>query len=246
MSISIHPFKVELFWKNLNPNDMQAQYESIRRVASICYGKEDCEKPAEEFVEMLKRREHLSPLEFTNLQMGQEYGWIKYNLRNEIELTILAIIANDLVGRSHDQDKYCFYIECNRSTSHQLVRHRRFSWMQESQRLVNYSDDLPICVWQGEPDNEPRQAWRQLYIDANMHIYEMLQNKYTDLLTAGFRKERARGILPNDTRTRLYMCGFTEDFEDFIWKRDTFEAQADIRWIAQEIQRLMEATNAGN
>lgn len=294
MSIKYYLFKVDLVWKNL-PQDKQSQYKSIKKVASISYGKESNKSP-EEFVKMIIKKGHYSVLEHTDITMKvglkhffefpehifrnnpyihiesyyewqtfyPEYYIIRTNLRallekiekskhisNEVLTNIWLFIQGyypelfnleladcqfsweypmDIRFLDNNEytntnlDRFCFYIECSRDISMQLLRHRSLSFNQESQRYVDYSKELPICFLNG------------VMVDA-VEAYEMCHKTYCHLLNCDkFKKEKARGVLPGDTRTRLYVTGYRKDFEHFIELRDSKHAQPEIRWVAQQIK----------
>lgn len=46
------------------------------------------------------------------------------------------------------------------------------------------------------------------------------EDSYTKLRMLGWKPEQAREVLPNATKTELYMCGFSSDWEDFFRLRD--------------------------
>lgn len=122
--------------------------------------------------------------------------------------------------------RYCVKFVCSRSISHEFVRHRKFSFMQESQRYCNYS--------LGKFNNELtfiRPCWRSIetanYMGVNKFdgdyfkdILTEAEQYYFKLLKLGWKPEQAREVLPNATKTELYMCGFSTDWEDFFRLRD--------------------------
>ena len=106
-----------------------------------------------------------------------------------------------------------YHIVTNRGISHELVRHRVFSFMQESTRYCNYSKDkfgneLNII----NPFNnfiEVSSFVKSQYIsflESDEHKYDILINRNH------LKAQEARGILPNDLKTELYMCGFLKDW----------------------------------
>ena len=110
--------------------------------------------------------------------------------------------------------RYTFKIICNRGVSHELVRHRVFSFLQESTRYCNYSKDkfsneLNII----NPFNNFIET-----DDFNVACYksylESHEAQYNSLIITKnpLKAQEARGILPNDLKTELYMCGFLKDW----------------------------------
>lgn len=122
--------------------------------------------------------------------------------------------------------RYCVKFVCSRSTSHEFVRHRKFSFMQESQRYCRYSSN--------KFNNELtfiQPCWNYLKTDLYNgvdtfdgdyfeHSLSEAEVYYFKLLEQGWKPEQAREVLPNATKTELYMCGFSVDWEDFCRLRD--------------------------
>ena len=108
--------------------------------------------------------------------------------------------------------RYCFNIVCNRGVSHELVRHRVFSFLQESTRYCNYSKDkfsneLNII----DPFNNFIKT--DIFVQSHYkETLEILEEDYASLTKAGLKAQEARGILPNDLKTELYMSGFLKDW----------------------------------
>jgi thymidylate synthase (FAD) len=122
-----------------------------------------------------------------------------------------------------------FLIEgISRSCTHQLVRHRRGSYSQESQRYV----DLDKGKWNFimPPSIRTNDRAASLY-DAYL---EDLGSTYRNLREAGVRKEDARFILPNAAETRLVVTMPHDAWEHFVWLRALDKAaQWEIRTLGQ-------------
>ena len=111
----------------------------------------------------------------------------------------------------------------NRAVSHELVRHRPVSWMQESQRYCRYSED--------KFDNEvafidPRGGFPTYFEEPFNYSkwYSAMQNAediYMNLLLAQkLSPQAARTILPNSCKTELYQLCNLEEWEIFFGLRD--------------------------
>lgn len=98
--------------------------------------------------------------------------------------------------------------------------------MQESQRYCRYSSN--------KFNNELtfiQPCWNYLKTDLYNgvdnfdgdyfeHSLREAEVYYFKLLEQGWKPEQAREVLPNATKTELYMCGFNTDWEDFFRLRD--------------------------
>ena len=127
----------------------------------------------------------------------------------------------------------------------EFVRHRKFSFLQESTRYCNYSNNkfdneltfIIPCWFQWEEqiihqgDFEKSGSGSEdskLFIDLLLHS----EHCYLSLLKEGWRPEQARSVLPLALKTELYMCGFAEDWEKFFKLRTASNAHPQARELA--------------
>ena len=128
--------------------------------------------------------------------------------------------------------RYTVKLITTRAVSHEVVRHRTMSFIQESQRFVNYSkakfnNEITFIkpCWMDDTLIEKALKTHPLIVDLKPEILfvENLLNSeqdYLDLLKLGYKPQQARVVLPNSTKTELYMCGFKEAYEHFFELRD--------------------------
>lgn len=116
---------------------------------------------------------------------------------------------------------------CDRSASHQLVRHRIGSFSQESQRFCDYSKEgiQVICPPSIQKDEQLFEQWKQTVAD--------LEKRYRTLLEAGIPPEDARSVLPNCTKTEVIAT-----FNLRMW-RHLFEQRALNPKAQWQIRELM-------
>jgi thymidylate synthase (FAD) len=117
----------------------------------------------------------------------------------------------------------------DRGVTHELVRHRMFSFTQESTRFVNgqksYPDGLefimPAVV--AEKTDMMRWTWTQAMNDA--------ERSYLQLLKDGARPQEARSVLPNSLAATIAMTGNLRSWRHFLLMRTTKESHPDMRAI---------------
>jgi len=132
-----------------------------------------------------------------------------------------------------------FYITgISRSCTHELVRHRHFSYSQLSQRYVP-EDDASVVIPPGlEDDPELQQivlaaadASRAAYLDLLAKLEAKLDDQ-PGVLRRKQARQAARAVLPNDTETRIVVTGNYRAWRHFIAMRASEHADVEIRRLA--------------
>lgn len=127
---------------------------------------------------------------------------------------------------------------CDRGVSHEFVRHRVFSFAQESTRYCNYSKDkfnneLTFIVNDDLNDDENATG-------CDYHnLLESIELTYLQILQDGYLPQQARTILPNALKTELVMTGFESDWQGFFELRCSPKAHPDAQKLANELKELM-------
>lgn len=150
---------------------------------------------------------------------------------------------------------------CDRGVSHEFVRHRVFSFAQESQRYCNYNKDkfnneLTFIrpTWLNIPTGN-YTYWDGDWCDIdNMKIQLPSDNGVADnflwclnnagmqyrlLINKGLKPQEARGVLPNATKTELVMTGFESDWEHFLSLRTSKNAHPDAQRLSLKLKELL-------
>jgi len=140
-----------------------------------------------------------------------------------------------------------FYITgISRSCTHELIRHRHFSYSQLSQRYVPEGDSRVVVPPGMEDDPELRQLLTDA-ADANRAAYAQLlaglEAKFSDQPNAILRRKQARqaarAVLPNATETRIVVTGNYRAWRHFVAQRASEHADVEIRRLAIECLRLL-------
>jgi thymidylate synthase (FAD) len=145
-----------------------------------------------------------------------------------------------------------FYIEnVSRSLTHELVRHRHFSYSQLSQRFVTIQpkpasmdtegDPVPYIIPPAAEGIAEANAVLSAAWDYATHAYSRLLS-ILDLqgITGKKAKEAARAVLPNMTPTAIVVTGNHRAWREFLVKRGSLAADAEIRRLAIAIFRLLD------
>lgn len=117
---------------------------------------------------------------------------------------------------------------CDRGVSHEIVRHRKFSFAQESTRYCNYSKDkfgneltFISPPWVNDGQNnlslEGRDICGNTYGDVIFKSSLIKSEKaYFTLLKEGWKPQQARAILPNSLKTEIIVTGLIPDWIHFF------------------------------
>jgi thymidylate synthase (FAD) len=158
----------------------------------------------------------------TVTSLNSYYSLIYNSELNENHYTIQDITA-DFANRS-DFTKFLFLIQCDRSVSHELVRHRPVSFLQASQRFIRYNDKNPylICLGKG-------QCKDKAYLKTVKSQARIAFKKYTELLARKVKPENARVVLPNCTETKVFVYSSKEEMRHFFRMRQSKFAYSPIK-----------------
>jgi thymidylate synthase (FAD) len=136
---------------------------------------------------------------------------------------------------------------CSRSLTHELVRHRHFSYSQLSQRYVDESVAEyvePDCI---ADDPELHGLWLEAVAashKAYMTLTEKLLDKFHEepdrTLRRKLARQAARSVLPNATETKIFVTGNSRAWRHFIEMRASRFAEVEIRKLAVKVLQLLQ------
>ena len=166
-------------------------------------------------------------------------------LRHILEVGHLSVLEHGSVT---------FYIcGVSRSLTHELIRHRHFSYSQLSQRYVPEKDAAMVepDVIAGDPELHAKFVAAS---DAAVHAYtELLEGLEKKFAATGLEsahatlikkqaRQAARAVLPNATETRIVVTGNYRAWRHFVAMRASEHADIEIRQLAvaclRELQRV--------
>lgn len=120
----------------------------------------------------------------------------------------------------------------DRGITHELVRHRLFSFTQESTRFVNYEKKMPasfVCPF-ATPTETSTQEEIELYGEWEYLICKMAE-VYRDLLVHGASPQIARSVFPNALASRIIVTGNLRNWRHFFIMRTTKETHPQMREV---------------
>lgn len=141
-----------------------------------------------------------------------------------------------------------FYLTgVSRSFTHELIRHRHFSYSQLSQRYVPERDAAmvePEVIAEDPELHKKFVAATEAGVRAYTELLEGLEQRFADVPNATLRRKQARqaarSVLPNATETRIVVTGNYRAWRHFVAMRATEHADVEIRQLAVECLRHLQ------
>ncbi|WP_345628177.1 FAD-dependent thymidylate synthase [Rugosimonospora acidiphila] len=140
-----------------------------------------------------------------------------------------------------------YFTGVSRSFTHELIRHRHFSYSQLSQRYVPERDAAMVEPEAIAEDPELHKTFMeatQTAVRAYTELLEGLEKRFADVPNATLRRKQARqaarAILPNATETRIVVTGNYRAWRHFIAMRASEHADVEIRELAVECLRQLQ------
>ena len=141
-----------------------------------------------------------------------------------------------------------FYLTgVSRSLTHELIRHRHFSYSQLSQRYVPGRGSAVVEPQVIASEPELHAAFveaTETAIKAYDQLLTGLEQHFADVPNATLRRKQARqaarSILPNATETKIVVTGNYRAWRHFIAMRATEHADVEIRALAVACLRQLQ------
>lgn len=186
------------------------------------------------------------PQEYKDKFNGHTYAYITTNYRVLLQNDWLDDLKYQCEPTEHHVKRITVKFTCDRGVSHEFVRHRVFSFAQESTRYCNYSKDkfgkectFIIPCWLGLPEGSVSSPEIPIFRERHGNVVGIFLNNlywaeanYFDLLEQGWIAQQARAVLPNSLKTELIMTGTIEQWEGFFKLRDANDAHPQARELA--------------
>lgn len=113
----------------------------------------------------------------------------------------------------------------NRGVTHELVRHRLFSFTQESTRFVNGRKSYPEGL---EFIRPVRESGEEAILDGSLELHEQF---YFQLLDRGWRPQEARAVLPNALAATIAVTGNLRNWRHLLLMRTSKETHPDFKQV---------------
>ena len=239
-------------------------YKSIELAGRVSHKSEDkiTETSAKDFVGRMLNMKHLATCEFGTVYLyahsiydldiekyrqnpyskavwNNNGHYITTNYRVLVENNWLDDLKYLCKPTEYHHKRYTVKFILDRAIANEFVRHRKFSFLQESTRYCLYSSNkfnneltFIIPCWFEEMNQGIIKFEEGLYKDTYCFQFtegnkgkscsiwynamREAEEHYIELINLGWKAEEARNILPLSLKTELYMCGFAEDWKKFF------------------------------
>jgi len=160
-------------------------------------------------------------------------------LRHILEVGHLSVLEHGVVT--------FYFTGISRSFTHELIRHRHFSYSQLSQRYVperNAAMVEPDVIAEDPELHKKFVEATEASVRAYNELLAGLEERFADIQNATLRRKQARqaarAVLPNATETRIVVTGNYRAWRHFIAMRATEHADIEIRELAVECLRQLQ------
>lgn len=174
-----------------------------------------------EGVRMLRIIEKLARISHRSEEKQTPDSW-------QIFIRAVVIEHGDWSVVEHQSATVIFRVD--RGVTHEIVRHRLFSFTQESTRFVNGRKSYPnglefICpsVFQGPQFAVSKASW--------IISMEASEERYFTMLDLGCRPQEARSVLPNALAATIALTGNFRSWRHMFTMRTTRETHPDFRAV---------------
>ena len=178
------------------------------------------------------------------LQTIEKAGRTCYKSEDKITSKSAASFVHMLIKRGHlamiEHASMSYRVICDRGVTHEIVRHRLFSYAQESTRYCNYKGGVTFIIPCWFPDFEEgnydrlqvRSTIWQREIGMWLSMLEQDEWVYRQLLEGGWSPQQARGVLPNALKTEIVITGNLREWLHFFTLRTAKAAHPQMQEIA--------------
>lgn len=164
---------------------------------------------------------------FTDKYGDKVSAWcVTTNLRVLVENDCLEDLEFLCEPTEFHEKRVTVMFTTDRGVSHEFVRHRVFSFAQESTRYCNYSKDkfgneltFVYPTWLHNvkiPELGELPSDDCLLNNRFWSFLESCEKEYLFLLEQDLTPQQARQVLPNALKTELVMTGFVSDWQHFF------------------------------
>lgn len=200
--------------------------------------------------------ESLSPMRDLFIRINKRYGVNYYNEMQKYNYTHTEDYFNKYLQRNDRINHRLITFEwiSDRGITHELVRHRKMGFSQESSRYCSYNSSgeettkmffIDPFDYENVPYNNKiitNETKLKTNIEKGRIVFDETLDKitecYNQLKELGFSNDVARSILPNALKTNIVFSCYEDYLPHFFNLRCDKTAHYQIRELAKETERI--------
>ena len=169
---------------------------------------------------------------YSKFNLDKDYNYVTTNLRVLVENNRLDDLNYWSEPTDMHEKRYTFRLVTDRAIANEIVRHRLFSFAQESTRFVDYSNekygtDIAYIMpdWFPNATLQQQEAFMKMMKDTE-DVYFALRGKWDERkpdkrFKTGFKDnpltpQQARAVFPLCLKTELCITGYVTDWRFFL------------------------------
>ncbi|NLI30802.1 MAG: FAD-dependent thymidylate synthase [Nitrospiraceae bacterium] len=171
------------------------------------------------------------------------------SLKGKIEAKDQKTFVERLMKMGHqspiEHSSFTFAIEgISRACSHQLVRHRLASYSQQSQRYVSETAGFDYIIPPSIKADPELTATFERCMERVQDAYRTMVSELNKRgITGEAANQDARFVLPNAAETKIIVTMNARELLHFFGQRCCMRAQWEIRALADEMLKLVQAVS---
>jgi len=194
------------------------------------------------------------------LEVIEQAGRVCYKSEDKITDESAPKFVRMLIDRGHEamieHAMASYRIVCDRGVTHEIVRHRLFSYAQESTRYCNYKGGVTFVIPPWLPDmceGEYKIAWKDKigtctnHTPINIPAGDMGEHRWfwhmaiaeRDYIRiseeANWIPQQARSVLPNSLKTEIVVTGNLREWKHFFKLRCSKKAHPQMQEVANMV-----------
>lgn len=182
--------------------------------------------------------------------------YITTNMRVLEDRELTNALKNLCSPTEFHEKRYTFKFTCSRAIANELIRHRVFSFCQESTRFCNYSKgkfngkvSFIVPSWCNFTSAQIKEYEEGNFKHSKVKEFALLnglreaEEAYIAMLLDDCTPQQARDVLPNATKTELIMTGFSSDWRYLLDLRlfgKTGSPHPDMLDLMKKLQKVAE------
>lgn len=130
---------------------------------------------------------------------------------------LVRVYEDDVRAANPAMEAVSLMFRTDRGVTHEFVRHKELSFMQESTRYCNYSNDrfgnsisvIEPIDWDHYYMDEDRMEWTDAMAEAEAHYTTLIKDH-------GWTAQNARSVLPTATKADIFITGLMFQWKGYV------------------------------